>query len=279
MKTEAIVRVMEDTFGEVRAASIYGSQVCGYATPGSDYDVLVVFDDYEPGVKYTYVNKGVEIAFLGVSKAVLEDDAMGSAYGGFIADRLINPLQPIKDEAYIRSQEVARKKTIISWETEKLVYKFKEKSKYLDINLLYYPYKKWRKIAGVYHPYRYSIENTLRSDLRRKNLAALLPGFQRAIEELEILSETYPGWYRPREEFIKKTLSHTLKPRLERAKIVEREIEGVVARYLTHSKAGDSDRDLIIREAISKVKREVRHFKEKGASKALIDPKRFLIKP
>ncbi len=270
---------MEDTFGEVWAACLYGSQVCGYATSDSDYDVLVVLDDYGPGVKYTYVDAGFELAFLGVSRRVLEDDAQDSAYGGFIADRLINPLNPIVNNAYIRSQEVARKKTIIAWETEKLVYRYKEKSKYLDINLLYYPYKKWRKIASVYHPYKYSIENVLRSDLRRKNLDALLPGFQRAIEELDILSETYPGWYRPGEEFIKKTLSRTLKPGLERAKIAEREIEGVVARYLTHSRAGDSDRDLIIKEVLSKVKREVRQIGEKKTKSALIDPKRFLIRP
>ena len=279
MKTEAILKVMEETFGEVWAASFYGSQVCGYATRDSDYDVLVVFDDYGPGVKYTYVDAGAEIAFLGVSRRVLEDDARDSAYGGFIADRLINPLQPILNNAYIRSQEIERKKTIIAWETEKLVYRYKEKSVYLDINLLYYPYKKWRKIAGVYHPYKYSIENVLRSDLRGKNLKALLPGFQKAIVELGILTETYPGWYRPGEEYVKKTLSHTLKPGLERAKIVEREIEGVVARYLTHSRAGDSDRDLIIKEVLSKVKREVRQIGEKKTRSALIDPKRFLIKP
>ena len=200
MKAEAILKVMKETFGEVLAASLYGSQVCGYATRGSDYDVLVVLDDYEPGVKYTYVERDVEIAFLGVSHRILEDDVKSSAYGGFIADRLINPLQPIVNTDYIRSQEVSRKKTIIVWETEKLVYRYKEKSQYLDINLLYYPYKKWRKIASVYHPYKYSIENTLRSDLRRRNMTLLISGFQKAIAELEIHVETLPGWYRLKDD-------------------------------------------------------------------------------
>ena len=61
--------------------------------------------------------------------------------------------------------------------------------------------------------------------------------------------------------------------------MIEREIENSVARYLTHSKAGDSDRDIIIKEALSKVKREVRHFKEKKLSSHLEDPKKFLLYP
>jgi predicted nucleotidyltransferase len=279
METSAILQEMERTYGEVHGACLYGSQVCGYATGDSDYDVLVVLEDYGPGVKYTYVQNGMEMAFLGVDREVFEEDVRGAAYGGFIADRLLNPIIPLVKEEYIRASEVERKKAVVEWETAKLVLKNREAAGYLDINILYYPYKKWNKMAAVYHPYRYSIENTLRKDLKEKNLASLLPGFEKAIRDLGILREVYPGWYRIEESFVSSTLDRPLPARLERIKMAEREMEDVVARYLTHKKAGDSDRDLVIREIISKVRREVRHLREHGLSSPLEDPEKFLIYP
>jgi predicted nucleotidyltransferase len=42
---------MAKNFGRVFAACLYGSQACGYAKDESNYDVLVILDEYEPGVK------------------------------------------------------------------------------------------------------------------------------------------------------------------------------------------------------------------------------------
>jgi predicted nucleotidyltransferase len=279
LKTDVIMSEMKKTYGEVYAACLYGSQVCGYATDGSDYDVLVILDNYESGVKYTYVQDKIEMAFLGVAKKVFEEDLKDGDYGGFIADRLINPIYPIVNEEYLQVSEVKRKKQIVDWETTKLVLKKKEVAKYLDINILYYPFKKWNKIAAVYPPYLYSIENTLREDLKEKNLNALLPGYRQAINELDNLREVYPGWYRIKEGLVEEILERGPPPRLEQIKMIEREIENVVARYLTHTRAGDSDRDLIVKELISKVKREVRHLKEKGLSSSLEDAEKFLLYP
>jgi hypothetical protein len=110
-----------------------------------------------------------------------------------------------------------------------------------------------------------------------KNLNTLLPGYLSAVEELGILSKSYPGWYRINENFIVDFMGETLPKELERIKAIEREIEDVVARYLTHRRAGNSDRDMIITEVISKVKRKVRLFKERGIKSSLEDPKKFLI--
>ena len=79
-------------------------------------------------------------------------------YGGFIADRIINPIYPLINEKYLRELEVDRKKKIVNWETTKLILKKESDSKFIDINILYYPFKKWNKIASVYRPYLYSIE-------------------------------------------------------------------------------------------------------------------------
>ncbi len=279
METETILGEMKKTFGNVLAACLYGSQVCGYATGESDHDALVILEEYAPGVRYTYVESGIEIAFLAVSKRVFEDDAAAGAYGGFIADRVINPFEPLVNEGYLQDWEVERKKSIVEWETTKLVVKNKEDARYINVNILYFPFKKWNRISAVYRPYLYSIENTLRKDLREQNLRQLTPGYKRAIDESGLLHETLPGWYRIDEAFIEETLGSGLPARLERIKMAEREIEGVVARYLTHERAGGSDRDLIIKEVMSKVRREARHIKEQGFSRKLKNSGDFLIPP
>lgn len=278
VETESIFEKLDETFGkEVVAACLYGSQVSGYATAESDHDVLVVLEDYSPRVKYTYVEggDGREIAFLAVDKYVLEEDVRETRYGGFIADRLINPLEPLINPSFIKEMEVERRKTIILWETEKLVLKKGLEAGYLDINLLYYPYKRWNKIARIYRPFLYSVESTLRPDLREANLQRVVPPWEEAVSGLDILRPSLPGWYRIKDDFIKERLGDLVSKRLERMGMMEREFEDMVARYLIHKKAGGSDRELLVKEAISKVKREVRHMMEKGGQSTLLDPKRF----
>jgi predicted nucleotidyltransferase len=279
MENDDIRRELKRAYKNVYAACLYGSRVCGYATKDSDYDVLVILEEYKPGVKYTYVNGAFEIAFLAVSKKVFEEDVYNSSYGGFIADRILNPIKPLVNEEYLVSCELERKKKIITWETSKLVLKNKLNAQLIDINLLYFPFKQWDKIATVYRPFLYSVENMLRSDLREKNLKSLVPGYRRGIEELGFYREVYPGWYRIEQEFVDKILGAGLSAQIERLKMIEREVENIVVRYLTHAKAGDSDRDLVIKEVLSKVQREVRHFKEKGFSIPLEKPEKFLIYP
>ncbi|MFQ6105467.1 MAG: nucleotidyltransferase domain-containing protein [Candidatus Hydrothermarchaeaceae archaeon] len=273
---EGIVEKCQEVYGRVHAACIYGSQVCGYATKESDVDVLVVLQDYDKGVEYTYVKDSIEIAFLGVSREVFEADAERAEYGGFISDRLINPIQPIINEKYIWDAEVAVKKRIVEWEAAKLVYKQRERSEFLEINLLYFPYKKWKKMSEIYRPYVYSIENVLRSDLRERNLRALLPGYRRALKELGFFKEVYPGWYRMDRRFIRQLLDKPIPARLQRIKMAEREAEELVARYLTHKKAGGSDKELVIKEIISKVGREMRRIRA-STKGGLEEPGKFII--
>jgi hypothetical protein len=109
------------------------------------------------------------------------------------------------------------------------------------------------------------------------NLNSLLPGYFSAVEELGILTKSYPGWYRIHENFILDLMGETQPKELERIKVIEREIQDVGARYLTHRRAGNSDCDLVIKAVISKVKREVHLFKERGIKSSLEDPKKFLI--
>lgn len=271
---ETILKECEKTYGKVFAAAIYGSQVCGYAREGSDFDVLVILDNYEKGVKYTYIRNDFEIAFLAVDKPVFENDIHNAKYGDFIAGRILNPILPLINQEYFFDMETELKKRIIEWEIKRIIYKHGEDAKFIEINLLYFPFRKWNKLAKIYRPYLYSIESTLRCDLRQRNLNIILKNYKRAVNELKILHEIYPGWYKIDENFIKEVLKE---PALfERIKIREREIEQVIARYMTHKKAGNSDRDIFIEEITSKVTREVKHIKEVGFKHLLDDSGKYI---
>jgi len=271
-----MLKAMEKVYGDVLAAFRYGSQVCGYAGKLSDHDVLVVLESYEPGVKYTYVEDEGVIAFLGVSREVLEEDVRWSAYGGFVADRLINPIEPLLGTGYIRAMEVERKRVIVELETEKVVRKAGAIELLPEVNILYYPYSRWRWMTRIYPPLRYSVESMLKPELREGNLKRLLPGFKEALSTTDCVQEVYPGWYRVEERFAGEVLSKGF-PRFERLRLVEREAEDVIARYLAHKKAGDSDMELILKELLSKVRRELWQLRAERRPRALIDPERFLL--
>ena len=225
-------------------------------------------------MKYTYIRNDIEIAFLAVDKEVFEEDIHNAKYGDFIAGRVLNPYFPLINQEYFFDMETKLKKRIIEWEIKRIIYKHGEYAKFIEINLLYFPFRKWNKLAKIYRPYLYSIDSTLRCDLRQKNLTIILKNYKRAVNESEILHEIYPGWYTIDEKFIEEVMKEPVL--LERLKIMEREIEQAIARYMTHKKAGDSDRDILIEEVIGKVTREVKHIKEIGFKHLLDEPGKYI---
>ncbi len=273
-QTEIILKECEKIYGKVFAACLYGSQVCGYARAESDFDVIVVLNKYDARVKYTYIKGDFEIAFLAVDKKVLEDDINNAKYGDFIAGRLINPTIPLVNAEYIQNSELNIKKRIIDREIKKLVYDYKIDAKFLEINLLYFPFKKWHKLAAIYRPYLYSLDNMLRRELRRRNLNIILKNYKKAVRESKILYEIYPGWYGIDAEFIDNSLKEPVF--MERIKITEREIEQAIAGYMTHKKAGDSDMDIFIEELTGKITREIKHIKASAFKHLLDDPGKYL---
>ena len=116
-----ILKECEKIYGKVFAAAIYGSQVCGYAREGSDFDVLIILDKYENGVKYTYIRNDIEIAFLAVDKEVFEEDIHNAKYGDFIAGRVLNPYFPLINQEYFFDMETKLKKRIIEWEIKRII--------------------------------------------------------------------------------------------------------------------------------------------------------------
>ncbi len=266
------INEIKKEFGKVHAACLYGSKVSGYASKGSDTDVIVILKKLKPKIKYVYRGN---YSFLAVEKKFFEGDVIKAKQGDFIAARICNPMKPLINRGYMKKMEIEAKKRVVSYNVRKLIYKYREKAQLMEINALYFPFKHWNKLVQIYPPFRYSIENTLRNELRKRNLKMILPGYVEAIKKLRIMEESYPGWYRINGNFIKKALKK--KRSKELARIYEGEIKRAIQRYKTHKKAGaGQEKDTIIYEITHKIERELKQIKRKGFKTILDNPDKYI---
>ena len=85
----------------ITALGAYGSRICGYAREDSDYDVLLILEDFNEGVRYFYRETGnIQLAILAVDKKAVEADARKGALGDFVAGRLMSPYIPILNSEF-----------------------------------------------------------------------------------------------------------------------------------------------------------------------------------
>lgn len=259
-------------FPDVFAACLYGSRVSGYASKGSDIDVIVVLRKFSPKIRYVY--KG-DFSFLVVDKSFFEEDVKTAKHGDFVASRICNPIKPLINKSYFEKIEVETKERVVLYNLKKLVYKYRKKADLLEINALYFPFKRWNKLVQIYYPYRYSIENTLRNELRERNLKSILPGYIKAIKNLKAMEEVYPGWYKIRKSFIDKFRKR--KASKELVSIYGKEIKKAVERYKTHKKAGAEQKtETVMYEITHKIERELKQLKRKRFKIILDNPNKYI---
>ena len=250
------------------ASFAYGSQIAGYATKDSDIDMLVVLRRFPKKVKYVYEGK---YSYLVVDKAVFEQDIRKAEYGDFIANRIHNPIKPLFNRKYVEAMEVELKSRVILDYALKLIYKYKENARNLRINILYFPFRRWKKICRVHPPFIYSIENTLRKDLRARNLRKILLGYRKAIKKLGILKHVKNDWYKINGKFINK---HLTKIKRKKLRLALKEVETAYKKFKTHGKATKSSgmtSQNIIYEVLHKIKRAKRK-----KSKFKINPEKYI---
>ena len=91
----------------------YGSQVAGYASKDSDYDLILVIRPFKQRIRYYYLKGEVECSALVVDPKGLENDCAKSTFGEFVAGRLLNPYAPIAGEKFLEENEAHYKKRVI----------------------------------------------------------------------------------------------------------------------------------------------------------------------
>ena len=107
---------------EIIAITLYGSRVGGYAREDSDYDVILVLNEYSKGVQYNYlINDQLQLAILTVDKKLLELDVEQGTLGDFVSGRFLTPLIPILNRDYINKIEIEIKKRFTEEDLKDLV--------------------------------------------------------------------------------------------------------------------------------------------------------------
>jgi len=244
----------------IKSLVIYGSTVAGYAKPDSDIDVLVLADDFKEKVRYFYFDSSFnKYSALVADLNETYKDAEKASLGEFVVGRLLNPFLPVYGEEIIREVELRYKKRVISEEIAELYKEFQDFSYYLIIPLQYFLFSKLKKRYQIYPPALYSYAKTYSKELISKNLPVTLEGFRNAVLGLDYLClegenvRIKKGAQIPQPFLIDEFYYFQL----------------AIKQYLFHTRSGKVSPEVVINEALSKVKR----------SRSVKDVNEYLKKP
>ena len=258
---------------EITAITLYGSRVGGYAREDSDYDLLLILNEYSKGVKYNYITTDqLQLAILTVDQKILEFDVAQGTLGDFVSGRFLTPLFPILNQEYIHKIEIEIKKRFTEEDLEDLVIEYGDLSRVLIIHPEYLVLARMEKRARAYPPLRYSYINMLRKDLRRENMRIILAGYFKALEYMQnsFLIKFDEEHIILTDEFVDKILSNKIRNKVVNFLNLSR---STLQSYLTHGKAGKVSLNIIAKELSSKLKREIQVAFNK---QEIEDPKNYL---
>lgn len=251
----------------------YGSRVGGYAREDSDYDVILVLEDFDEFVRYYYRQiDGIQFAVLAVDKKALEMDARKGALGDFVAGRLLSPYLPLLNPEYLRSIELETKQRFATEDLDDLIIEYGEIARGLVVKIDYLVLCRMKKRATSYPPLRYSYVKMLSPELRERNMKAILEGYIEVLKrlvELNIVKLDEENIV-IENEYIDNILSFkTLRRVVNLMEFSRRAFYS----YVTHGRAGRVKLDVVAKELASKIKRELKiAFNRQD----LEDPKNYL---
>src|SRR5919202_4313183 len=101
---------------------VYGSKVAGYSRPNSDFDIIVVLENYSSVIKYVYAKESkIQISALLVDRQSLEKDARTGFLGEFVVGRLLHIYDAILNPDFFKHVEIIYKKRVIIEEIFEIV--------------------------------------------------------------------------------------------------------------------------------------------------------------
>lgn len=165
---------------------VCGDYALGLSILKTPVEVLLIVERLQPGVmNYIKFFDGKAVIIYAVDKWVFERDVDWGFLGEAFAVQLIFPYIPLKNEAYLKTEEVKLKKRLIIEILQNLVLDFPQLSYELRIRPEYFVYEAMLSRARLFPPMFYTLLNFLREDSRDKNLKCAMNGYVCALEGLE----------------------------------------------------------------------------------------------
>ncbi len=258
--TEAEKTALSKIAGEVSEGrrivgiAVYGSQVAGYATKDSDYDLIVVLEDYSAKVKYRYINSEVDASALVVDQEALMMDADKASLGEFVAGRLLNIYVPLTGGDIFREAEILIKRRVVLEALEEIEASIGQFAQEILIPVEYFLFDKLKKRAAIYPPALYSYSKTYGEEHGHSNMEASCQGFLEVLKEIEQEGLiTLDGGTVQIKDYEPK---HWVTQLTEMATYTRRSL----AQYAVHGYAGRVGLSTVRREVSSKISRSRKGF-------------------
>ena len=263
---ERIIRIINKVVKglDIEAICMYGSRIAGYANEKSDYDVIVVINNYKNKVRYKYIFDKIEISAIFVDKDSIIRDAKEGNLGEFVIGRLLNPYEVLVNPEFFDRVEIEYKKRIILEQIDRLQIEYRSLSEYLKIPAEFFLFHRLRFRMRIYPPVKYSYIMTYSGKINSKNVKRSLKGFNKAAELL----------HKDNQLRYEKGVIHLInKKRKSRIMINLRITRRIINHYYIHLLAGRVKYNIALKELFSKINRK-RNMKE--TPQYLIEPESLL---
>lgn len=263
---ERIIRIINKVVKglDIEAICMYGSRIAGYANEKSDYDIIVVINNYKNKVRYKYIFDKIEISAIFVDKDSIIRDAKEGNLGEFVIGRLLNPYEVLVNPEFFDRVEIEYKKRIILEQIDRLQIEYRSLSEYLKIPAEFFLFHRLRFRMRIYPPVKYSYIMTYSGEINSKNVKRSLKGFNEAAKLLQKDNQL---------RYEKGVVRLINKKRKSRVMINLRIIRRIINHYYIHLLAGRVKYNIALKELFSKINRK-RNMKE--TPQYLIEPESLL---
>jgi tRNA A-37 threonylcarbamoyl transferase component Bud32/predicted nucleotidyltransferase len=169
----------------ISGVCLYGSKVAGYARPNSDFDVIIVLEDYAYVLKYVYLKESeIELSALVVDRKSLERDANSAFLGEFVIGRLLHIYESLINPELFRKLEAVYKKRVILEEISEMVRSTNILCTELTFPLEYIMFSKIRRRSILYPNALYSYSKIYTGQNSQHNIEFALNGYRQALKDI-----------------------------------------------------------------------------------------------
>ena len=239
---------------DIEAICMYGSRIAGYANEESDYDVIVVINNFKKKVRYQYIFDKIEISVIFVDKDSIIADAKKGDLGEFVIGRLLNPYDVLVNPKFFHMIEIEYKKRIILEIIDRLQIKYRSLSEYLKIPIEFFLFHRLRFRMRIYPPVKYSYIMTYSGKINSENVKQSVKGFNEAAKLLYKDNQLHyeKGVVRMRAKKRNNVILLSYRQNKINLKITKR----IINHYYIHLLAGRVKYNIALKELFSKINRK-----------------------